>query len=218
MCERIELPGGGVAIVCGRNHRRSKPKEKPMSIPDHVNQAPDDYGDLDRWQHGCVPQQAGQLPGVEALADGPLDCEIVEAKLHKTSKTQETIFRLVCRALSGPSTGVVFERPRFFRRQTDLDWLAGELMVLGFPADQWLKSQSFGRSLAAACPSMHGVRFQALKKVEEGDNGEQYPRLYINARLHGTAMPSPAPAAAPAPSYEPPPPVTAGMDLSDVPF
>jgi hypothetical protein len=198
MCERVTMPDGSVAIVCGRNHHKRGRK----SVSEH--------DDIDGHARDYKPQ-TGQLPGPEALADGTHDLEIVEAKLTKTPKTNESIFRLTLRAIGGPSTGALLERATFFRQADSLNWLGGDMMTLGLDADQWGKrGRPWSQELIDACPRLRGKRFTGQKVTKDG-----YHNLYVRALLHGAPMPG-----TPAPAQQQPALVPAGVGAGDdeIPF
>jgi hypothetical protein len=168
----------------------------------------DDFADVDRWQDSYSPQQGGQLPGPEILQPGSYTFEILDAELGKTTKQPESIFRLQLRVIGGPADGATIVRPTFFRRQESLDYLGGELMTLGLPADQWGKrGTSWSQELRDACLSLKGLRF-AGNVVKN----KEFTNLYVNSLAGGRPMPG-----GPAPQPKPQP-VPAVDDPNEIPF
>jgi hypothetical protein len=162
--------------------------------------------EIARWDAGFAPQ-AGRRPGLEALANGDHDLEIVEAELTRTEKTREAILRTVLHVLPA---GGVYEHVYFFRTQDAYNRLGADVATLGFPLDA---AQPFSGQLKGIVPRLRGVRFRARKGESKGTDGKVYHNLYINSRLAGAPMPAAGvPAGARAPETAGP-----GSD-NDVPF
>lgn len=156
-----------------------------------------DFSDIDQWQEHYEVNQGDFEPDPSVLPEGTYDFEIVSAKLEKTNKTQETLFKLGLRVTSGQSAGVTFVRPNFFRSQDNLDRLGGDLVTLGLDAQAWGKrGKSWSAELLAACPSLVGKRFRGQRKNgKPGADGKVFYNLYIQSLL---AANGPPPASAPA--------------------
>jgi len=150
----------------------------------------DSYGDIDRWSGEYRPEASGRLPGPDVLPDGSYRFEIKSAELGST-KAAGSIFKLQLVVLGGPLDGAYIERATFFDRPEAINYLAGELLLLGIPSDKWGKPDQpkISEGLKAACPQLKGMRFQGAKTTSDGDK-RKFHNLYINARIHGDPVPA----------------------------
>jgi hypothetical protein len=155
------------------------------------------YDELNQFDQDFNPSP-GRRPGLEALADGVYDFEVLSADLARTEKTNELVLRLGLKVLA---TGLVVESTYFFRTQRNVDILGSDLCTLGLDSDQWkAPARPFSRELPTALPRLRGVRFRGKKHQAENrqDPTKPYHNLYVNQRLDGPSAPPPAyaPAAA----------------------
>lgn len=141
----------------------------------------------------------GRRPGLDMLADGNYDFEIVSASLDRTERTNDLIFRLGLKVLA---TGQACESVYFFASQQNVDILGSDLTSLGLDADQWKPpTRPFSREIVAACPKLVGIHFRAKKVTKPGRDGKTFHNLQSISRLAGNA----------ASSVSPPPPYTPNM-------
>jgi hypothetical protein len=156
--------------------------------------------EIARWDADFVPQ-AERRPGLDALANGDYDLEVVEAELVLTEKTRDVILRTALRVLPA---GGVYEHVYFFRTQEAVNRLGADLVTLGFEVPR-----PFSRHLPGIVARLKGVRFRARKAESKGKDGRTFHNLFVNSRLAG----SPVPAAGGAPQ-----PAGASSNSDDVPF
>lgn len=159
----------------------------------------DDFSEIDKMAGGYNPT-TGQLPGAEVLPEGSYEAEIIRSELVKTPNTQEPIYKMVLRILSGPKAGVVFERPTFFRNDRSLDFLGGDFITLGIDASQWGKrGKSWSQELLAAAPQLKGLK--VIGKRQDGkvqaDGSPGFPNFYLVSKLATSSTKAPAPAGLP---------------------
>jgi hypothetical protein len=154
---------------------------------------------VSHWDADFVPQ-AGRRPGLDALANGDYDMEIVEAELVHTEKSRDWILRTALRVLPA---GGVYEHVYFFRTLDAYNRLGADVVTLGFEA-----AQPFSQHIPGIVARLRGVRFRARKAESKGKDGQVYHNLYINSRLAGTPMPT---AGAPQPA-------SVSSNSDDVPF
>lgn len=151
------------------------------------------HDDIDRWDREYKPEQNTQRAGPELLPDGDYDFQIVSAELTVTPKTEEPIFRLTLRVLTpGMYQGQLLERVNFFRTQANVDRLGGDLITLGFDADQWTvkAGRPFSKELQKAAPLLRGRCFKGRKQANPSDDGKKtYHNLYCNTRLPDQPVP-----------------------------
>lgn len=171
----------------------------------------DDFSDLDSFGGQYKPEAAFR-PGLDAIVNGPVDCEIVSATLERTAKSGDRVCRLVIRVVGG----ITVDWTQFLTQQSGMNRFCADLAALGFDADKW---NTPGRPLSAEVPKavarLAGIKFRAVKTSREYQN-KVYHDLQINGRIDGRPMPPLTPPAAPIP------PVagggnSAGGDL-DIPF
>lgn len=148
-----------------------------------------EYQGIDELQRDYVPRQSSQLPGLDTLPAGAYTFEIFGAELALTREKREPIFRLSLRVVGGACDGQLVERPTFFRRQESVDFLGGDMLTLGLPADQWgRRGKTLSNELLTACPQLKGLRF--VGTVVVSDDG--YHNLRVNALVRGGGNSSPA--------------------------
>jgi hypothetical protein len=155
--------------------------------------------EIARWDADFVPQ-AERRPGLDALANGDYDLEVVEAELARTEKTRDVILRTALRVLPA---GGVHEHVYFFRSQEAVNRLGADLVTLGFEVPH-----PFSQHLPGIVARLKGVRFRARKAESKGKDGWTFHNLFVNSRLAG----SPQPAAGG------PQPAIASSNSDDVPF
>ena len=146
------------------------------------------YDELSQFDQTFTPQ-SGIRPGIDSLPDGDYDCEIITADIGRTEKTNELILRLGLRT----NVGAVVEYAYFFRTQQSVDILGGDLVTLGFDADQWKPpARPFSTELPRVVPMLVGLRFRARKKTAQNqkDPSKPFHNLYVNQRLNTSAAPS----------------------------
>ena len=137
-------------------------------------------------------------PGLDSLADGDHDFEILGCELARTEKTNEAILRMLLQVRGGST----IEKVYFFRNQQAVDMLATDLCTLGIDADKWqAPARPFSAELAKALPRLVGVRFRGKKVTLENpkDISKPYHNLYINQRLGEGSTPLPPPPVAATP-------------------
>ena len=139
------------------------------------------YDELAAFDNDFNPSVGGQRPGIETLPDGDYDFEVTSAELTRTEKSNELILRVGLRV-----GGKVVEHAYFFRTQTGVDILGGDLCTLGFDSDQWKPPhRPFSRELVAAVPRMVGLRFRGRKvtKPDKKEPTKSHANLYVNQLL-----------------------------------
>lgn len=156
---------------------------------------------LDRFDDDARPEV--QLPGPDTLANGHYDFQLSVAWLDVTPKENRDIVRMQLRVVNGPApAGYVLERGKLVDTQNNLNYLLGDLKILGLDVDAWVKA--LGRPVSKELPlglaKLRGVYFRALKW--EDKNG--YHNISINSRLAGEPKPNPAMGAAMAPAVNGP--------------
>lgn len=135
--------------------------------------------DIGQFDAAFAPGEARRA-GLEILPElTDTDFEIVKAEPEVTPKTRDNILRIGLKVLSGPLAGQPVEYAYFFKSQSNIDILGGDLATLGFDTDQWkAPARPFSKELVKALPRLIGKRFRGRTKK----NGE-YTNLYINAAL-----------------------------------
>jgi len=177
----------------------------------------DIFDELSRYDEEYRPEQP-VMPGLDKLADGDHDFEILGADLGRTAKSQDVILRLQCRV----DGALVIEHSYFFGSQTQINKLGADLVSLGF--SEFLKPASFSASLKAVLPKLKGIRFRGHKSSDRSaKDNKVYHNLLVISRLgaSGTgkapaAAPTPPPAGRTAKAPPAPPPAPAGDDT--IPF
>lgn len=160
---------------------------------DDIARFDDDYKPAERFV---------RLPGPEALPDGTYVFTVTHAALEQTHKSSETLLKWHLKVITGPSAGLVIERPYFFRTQEAVDRLGADLLALGFDADRW--SGRYGRKFSAellkAIPKMLGLQIQG--RVRTADDGKTYldVQMRTGGMISGEAQSPRAAAPAPAPA------------------
>lgn len=166
------------------------------------------FPELAAFERDFNPSSGGRRPGLDTLADGDYDFEILSAELTRTEKTNEAIFKMELRVHGG---GVI-EHAYFFRTQVAVDILGGDLCTLGFDADQWKPpARPLARELANTAPRLRGIRFRGKKVTtpKKDDPNKKYANLYVNQRLDGATSP---------PAYSPTPAPASYANDDDIPF
>lgn len=155
----------------------------------------DNYEDLDSFANDYKPT-GNVKPGLDALTDGEYDFEIVEAKLDRTPKTGDRIFRVGLRVMA---TGTLVEKTYFLKTSGNINVLGSDLMSLGLDADKWGTAQRpLSQELPGACNKLKGLCFRGKKVAkQEGDN--TYHNLYIQRLIAKSSIGN-----APPSSYGPP--------------
>ncbi len=146
--------------------------------------------ELEAFDRDFAPD-GGRRPGVDSLADGDYDFEIVHAELTKTEKTNEAILKLDLRVAGEGAAGVV-RYAYLFRSLTGVNVLGSDLCTLGFDADQWKPpARPLSRELPRAVPLLPGIRFRGKKKTTPNpkDPTKPYANLYVNQKLDGSGPP-----------------------------
>lgn len=163
------------------------------------------YEELEAFDKDFAPSGA-RRPGLDSIADGDHDFEVLSAELVRTEKSNELILRLDLRVDGGGA----IQHAYFFRNQTAVDILGSDLCTLGFDADQWKPpARPFSKELQLAVPRLAGIRFRGKKvtKPNTKDPSKPHANLYVNQRLDASAPPTAyhpeAPAANPVPSDDP---------------
>ncbi|MCC6419516.1 MAG: hypothetical protein IT429_14885 [Gemmataceae bacterium] len=185
-------------------------------------QSGDDFSDLDSYSSQYRPEAAFR-PGLEALANGPADFEIVSAALDKTQKSGERICRIILRVVGG----ITVEWTRFLNEQRNLNRLCADLACLGFDADKWnTPGRPLSKEIPAAVAKLPGIKFRAVKTSRQdtrpGYESKVYHDLQINGRIDGRPMPplTPPVQTAPAPNgaHTVGAGAAAGGQSDDIPF
>lgn len=178
----------------------------------------DIFSELARYDDEYRPEQPVQ-PGIDKLADGDHDFEVLDVDLSRTAKSKEIILRLSLRA----NGGMVLEHTYFFGSQLQINKLGCDLCSLGFI--EFRKPASFTATLKASLPKLIGVKFRAHKSTDRnGKDNKVYHNLLIMNRVSGgsgpsrpaTSTPPPGPKTKP-PAAPPAPPADSDNDDS-IPF
>lgn len=149
----------------------------------------DTYDDLASFDDDYKPEKPFR-PGIDTLADGDYEMEIVEANLAHAS-TGDRVLNLDLRV----NGGTVVQHTYWLKTQAGMNSLGADLCTLGFDANKWGKTG--GKSIKEALPEsvkkLPGIRFKCTKKRRDGSGanaGKVYHDIYINARISGRSMPA----------------------------
>jgi hypothetical protein len=147
-----------------------------------MSDANGDYSWLDARANDFKPEHAIR-PGLEALADGDYDFEIVDAVLT-TSHSGKDIINL---GLS-PNGGSAIQHTYWLENQ--LNAFGADCLTLGFQADKWGKQVPLSQAIPETLGKLIGVRFRGKKVTKASkDAGKVWHNLHINSRISGRPMP-----------------------------
>lgn len=182
-------------------------------------QGADGFDDLDGFGDEYRPQ-AGFRPGIETLASGDYDFEIIDACLDR-ARNNDRIVKLGLQT----SAGRVVEHTYWLNKQESVNRFGADMAVLGFPAQTWGKQVPLSKAIPECVARLKGVKFRATKTARDGTGlnaGKVYHDLYISCRIDGRPMPPlQPPAAQPTPNGPQRQPVGApggNVDPGSIPF
>lgn len=183
------------------------------------HQPGEDYSFLDSFGAEYKPESSFR-PGLNTLADGVYDFEVLSASLDRTPKSGDNICRVALRVLGG---GVV-EWTHFLKNQRAINNLCATLSALGFDAEKW--GPAYNRPLSVEIPRavdrLKGIRFRAAKETRReskpGAADTLYHDLHVSGRVDGRTMPPLPPPVPHANGSGRPAPAPSPGSADDIPF
>lgn len=162
-----------------------------------------DFSWADPFNDDARPEQPLRA-SIESLSDGDYDFTIIDANFAQVG--HRNILRLGLRS----SQGSVVEWLHWLHQQSGINSLLADLLLLGFPADQWGAPPKI--PLSQAFPKVEkalpGISFRARKTTRQGRASipgatpPTYHNLYIAYRLKGPVPNTAAPATPPSVTSE----------------
>lgn len=174
--------------------------------------------DLKRFD-GEYVAEAAFAPGLDTLANGTYDFEIISATLGRTKNSADPIIRINLRV----NGGLIVEWGTLLTGQERCNRLGADLQILGFDSDKWRGTRPFSKELGLAVPKLKGIKFRAMKRSNDGKDGKTYHELLLYQRLTASSPAAGSPPATPrngTPMPKPPQqqPAGAASDSESIPF
>jgi hypothetical protein len=152
---------------------------------------PNNFDDLNWFNEKYEPGYAFKA-GIDQLANGDYDIEIVSARLKFAGQSADRVVETEIRIAGG----AIYQFTWWLNKPEAVNRYGADMGVLGFPAAKWGKEIPLAQAIPDSVAKLPGIKFRAHKGSREDTRPEKkgtwYHDLHVNARLSGTPMPAPA--------------------------